>query len=51
MREETTETTVAEVDARGRLQLPAPLRKALKIENGGLVRITVSRIDVEKSEI
>jgi bifunctional DNA-binding transcriptional regulator/antitoxin component of YhaV-PrlF toxin-antitoxin module len=39
------ETTVAEVDQRGRLQLPVPLRKALRIENGGLVRVTVSVIE------
>jgi bifunctional DNA-binding transcriptional regulator/antitoxin component of YhaV-PrlF toxin-antitoxin module len=41
------ECTVAEVDERGRLSLPLPLRKALKIEKGGLVRVTVSRIDPE----
>ncbi len=40
------ESTVAEVDNRGRLQLPLPLRKALKIENGGLVRVTVSVIEM-----
>lgn len=40
------ETTVAEVDNRGRLQLPLPLRKALRIEKGGLVRVTVSVIDM-----
>lgn len=41
------ESTVAEVDNRGRLQLPLPLRKALRIENGGLVRVTVSVIEME----
>ena len=42
------ETTVAEVDDRGRLQLPLPLRKALRIEKGGLVRVTVSVIEMEE---
>ncbi len=42
------ETTVAEVDGRGRLQLPVPLRKALRIEDGALVRVTVSVIDMEE---
>jgi len=41
------ESTVAEVDNRGRLQLPLPLRKALRIENGGLVRVTVSVVEME----
>jgi len=42
------ESTVAEVDNRGRLQLPIPLRKALRIEEGALVRVTVSVIDMEE---
>ena len=42
------ESTVAEVDDRGRLQLPIPLRKALKIMDGGLVRVTVEVIDMEE---
>ena len=42
------ESTVAEVDNRGRLQLPIPLRKALKIMDGGLVRVTVSVIEMEE---
>ena len=44
------ETTVAQVDKQGRLQLPLPLRKALKIERGGLVRVTVSVIEVEEAK-
>jgi len=44
------ESTVAEVDNRGRLQLPLPLRKALKIENGGLVRVTVSPIEMNDAK-
>jgi bifunctional DNA-binding transcriptional regulator/antitoxin component of YhaV-PrlF toxin-antitoxin module len=44
------ETTVAEVDDRGRLQLPKPLRKALKIETGGLVRVTVSLIEMNDTK-
>jgi bifunctional DNA-binding transcriptional regulator/antitoxin component of YhaV-PrlF toxin-antitoxin module len=42
------ESTVAEVDNRGRLQLPIPLRKALKIMDGGLVRVTVEVIEMEE---
>lgn len=42
------ESTVAEVDNRGRLQLPIPLRKALRIEDGALVRVTVSVIDMDE---
>jgi bifunctional DNA-binding transcriptional regulator/antitoxin component of YhaV-PrlF toxin-antitoxin module len=42
------ESTVAEVDNRGRLQLPIPLRKALKIMEGGLVRVTVEVIEMEE---
>jgi len=42
------ESTVAEVDNRGRLQLPIALRKALKIMDGGLVRVSVSVIDMEE---
>jgi len=42
------ESTVAEVDNRGRLQLPIPLRKALKIMDGGLVRVKVCVIDMEE---
>ena len=44
------ESTVAEVDNRGRLQLPIPLRKALKIMDGGLVRVTVNVIEMEESK-
>lgn len=42
------ESTVAEVDNRGRLQLPIALRKALKIMNGGLVRVTVSPVEEQE---
>ena len=42
------ESTVAEVDNRGRLQLPLPLRKALRIEDGALVRVTVSVINMDE---
>jgi bifunctional DNA-binding transcriptional regulator/antitoxin component of YhaV-PrlF toxin-antitoxin module len=44
------ETTVAEVDNRGRLQLPLPLRKVLRIENGGLVRVTVCPIEMNDTK-
>jgi bifunctional DNA-binding transcriptional regulator/antitoxin component of YhaV-PrlF toxin-antitoxin module len=44
------EYTVAEVYNRGRLQLPLPLRKALKIESGGLVRVTVSVIEMDEDK-
>jgi hypothetical protein len=37
------ESTVAEVD-----KLPIPLRKALKIMEGGLVRVTVEVIEMEE---
>jgi bifunctional DNA-binding transcriptional regulator/antitoxin component of YhaV-PrlF toxin-antitoxin module len=46
------ETTVVEMDARGRVQIPLPLRKALGLESGALVRITVSKVvpeDVDMS--
>ncbi len=38
------ETTVAKVDARGRVQLSKAIIEALNIEGGDLVRITVERI-------
>jgi hypothetical protein len=42
------EIAIAEVDSRGRLQLPLPLRKALKIETGSLVRLKVSLANPEE---
>jgi bifunctional DNA-binding transcriptional regulator/antitoxin component of YhaV-PrlF toxin-antitoxin module len=44
---EREETAIAEVDSRGRVQLPLPLRKALKIEAGTLVRLKVSLANPE----
>jgi len=39
------ETTLVEVDIRGRIQIPLALRKALKIDPGDIIRIRVSKID------
>ncbi len=36
------ETALVEVDGRGRVQIPLPMRKALKIEPGDIIRIKVS---------
>lgn len=49
------ETTVVEMDTRGRVQIPLALRKALSLDPGSLVRITVSKVvpedvDVSSSE-
>lgn len=45
-----SESTVAKLDIRGRIQLPVPLREALGIKSGGLVRITVIPIEINKIE-
>lgn len=39
------EIALVEVDSRGRVQIPLPMRKALKIEPGNIIRIKVSLID------
>jgi len=39
------ETTIAEVDSRGRVLLSRPLREVLGIHTGDKVRITVEKID------
>jgi len=44
------ETTVGEVDARGRVQLSRAVRKVLGIRPGDSVRITVEKIEMVKSE-
>lgn len=45
------EIALVEVDARGRVQIPLPMRKALKIEPGDIIRIKVSLVaDVENGE-
>lgn len=36
------ETALVEVDGRGRVQIPLPMRKALRIEQGDIIRIKVS---------
>jgi len=36
------EIALVEVDGRGRVQIPLPMRKALKIEPGVIIRIKVS---------
>jgi bifunctional DNA-binding transcriptional regulator/antitoxin component of YhaV-PrlF toxin-antitoxin module len=38
------ETTIAEVDSRGRVLLSRPLREVLDIHTGDKVRITVEKI-------
>lgn len=45
------EIALVEVDGRGRVQIPLPMRKALKIEAGDIIRIKVSLVnDVENGE-
>ncbi len=45
------EMALVEVDSRGRVQIPLPMRKALKIEPGDIIRIKVSLVtDVENGE-
>ena len=39
------ETTLVEVDVRGRIQIPLAMRKALKIEPGDIIRIKVSKTE------
>ena len=42
------EVALVEVDGRGRVQIPLPMRKALKIEPGNILRIKVSLVsDIE----
>jgi len=38
------EIALVEVDGRGRVQIPLPMRKALKIEPGSIIRIKVSLV-------
>ena len=45
------EVALVEVDGRGRVQIPLPLRKALKIEPGNIIRIKVSVVsDMENGK-
>jgi|GEM_PF-1653993 bifunctional DNA-binding transcriptional regulator/antitoxin component of YhaV-PrlF toxin-antitoxin module len=45
------EVALVEVDGRGRVQIPLPLRKALKIEPGNIIRIKVSLVsDMENGK-
>ena len=45
------EVALVEVDGRGRVQIPLPMRKALKIEPGNIIRIKVSLFsDIENGE-
>ncbi len=38
------EIALAEVDARGRVQIPLPMRKVLGIKSGDIIRIKVSLV-------
>jgi len=45
------ELALVEVDGRGRVQIPLPMRKALKIEPGDIIRIKVSLVnEIENGE-
>jgi bifunctional DNA-binding transcriptional regulator/antitoxin component of YhaV-PrlF toxin-antitoxin module len=44
------EVALVEVDVRGRVQIPLPMRKALQIAPGDIIRIKVSLIDNGVSE-
>jgi hypothetical protein len=43
-------TTVVEVDNRGRVTFPLAFRKALGIEDGGILQITARKIDTKMGE-
>lgn len=45
------EVALVEVDGRGRVQIPLPMRKALRIEQGNIIRIKVSLVsEIENGE-
>lgn len=42
-------TAIVEVDKQGRVTIPPAIRKALKIEKGSIIKISVSSIDLPMS--